>query len=80
MVSAERKLIPIVLIGGLIALRYAITHGKRLSGLVPMSCFAELSPQLLLLGNAMRTGLILGGYSASGTSASRGEPSGKAVS
>jgi 3-oxoadipate enol-lactonase len=49
--------------GGLIALRYAITHGKRLSGLVPMSCFAELSPQLLLLGNAMRTGLILGGTS-----------------
>ena len=47
--------------GGLIALRYAIAHGDRLSGLVPMSCFAELSPQLLLLGNAMRTGLILGG-------------------
>jgi pimeloyl-ACP methyl ester carboxylesterase len=49
--------------GGLIALRYAIAHGKRLAGLVPMSCFAELSPQLLLLGNAMRTGLILGGTS-----------------
>ena len=47
--------------GGLIALRYAIAHGERLAGLVPMSCFAELSPQLLLLGNAMRTGLILGG-------------------
>jgi pimeloyl-ACP methyl ester carboxylesterase len=47
--------------GGLIALRYAIAHGKRLSGLAPMSCFAELSPQLLLLGNAIRTGLILGG-------------------
>jgi len=26
-----------------------------------MSAFAELSPQLLLLGNALRTGLILGG-------------------
>jgi pimeloyl-ACP methyl ester carboxylesterase len=47
--------------GGLIALRYAIAHGDRLAGLIPMSCFAELSPQLLLLGNAMRTGLILGG-------------------
>lgn len=47
--------------GGLIALRYAIEHGERLSGLVPMSCFAELSPQLLLLGSALRTGLILGG-------------------
>src|SRR5712672_134175 len=49
--------------GGLIALRYAITHGKRLAGLVQMSCFAELPPQLFLLGNALRTGLILGGNS-----------------
>ncbi|TYL83390.1 alpha/beta fold hydrolase [Bradyrhizobium cytisi] len=47
--------------GGMIALRYAIEHGERLSGLVPMSCFAELTPQLLLIGNALRTGLILGG-------------------
>ena len=36
---------------------------ERLAGLVPMSCFAELSPQLLLIGNALRTGLILGGTS-----------------
>ena len=49
--------------GGLIALRYAIVHGGRLAGLVPMSTFAELSPQLLLLGNALRMGLILGGTS-----------------
>ncbi len=49
--------------GGLIALRYAIAHGNRLAGLVPMSTFAELSPQLLLLGKALRTGLILGGTS-----------------
>jgi pimeloyl-ACP methyl ester carboxylesterase len=49
--------------GGLIALRYAIEHGRRLSGLVPMSCFAELPPQLFLLGNALRTALILGGTS-----------------
>ena len=47
--------------GGLIALRYAIEHGDRLAGLALMSTFAELSPQLLLLGNALRTGLILGG-------------------
>src|SRR3954452_17223108 len=47
--------------GGLIALRYAIEHGERLAGLVPMSAFAELSPQLALLGNALRRGLILGG-------------------
>ncbi len=49
--------------GGLVALRYAIEHGNTLAGLVPMSTFAELSPQLFLLGNAMRTGLILGGTS-----------------
>ena len=49
--------------GGLIALRYAIAHSNRLAGLVPMSCFAELSPQLLLLGNALRTALVLGGTS-----------------
>src|SRR6476660_2156969 len=49
--------------GGLIALRYAIRYGDRLSGLVPLSCFAELTPQLHLIGNALRTGLILGGTS-----------------
>jgi pimeloyl-ACP methyl ester carboxylesterase len=49
--------------GGLIALRYAIEHGNRLAGLALMSTFAELSPQLLLLGNALRTGLTLGGTS-----------------
>lgn len=49
--------------GGLIALRYAIAHPDRLAGLVAMSAFAELSPQLMLLGNALRTGLILGGTS-----------------
>jgi len=47
--------------GGVIALRYAIAHGDTIAGLVPMSAFAELTPQLFLLGNAMRTGLILGG-------------------
>ena len=49
--------------GGLIALRYAIENPNRLAGLVAMSAFAELSPQLLLIGNALRTGLILGGTS-----------------
>ncbi len=49
--------------GGLIALRYAIGYPGRLAGLVAMSTFAELSPQLLLLGSALRTGMILGGTS-----------------
>ena len=47
--------------GGVIALRYAIAHGDTIAGLVPISAFSELSPQLFLLGKAMRTGLIQGG-------------------
>jgi 3-oxoadipate enol-lactonase len=47
--------------GGVIALRYAIAHSDKLAGLVPISAFAEISPQLFLLGSAMRTGLTLGG-------------------
>lgn len=47
--------------GGVLALRYAIAHGDTIAGLAPISSFAELSPQLYLLGKAMRTGLILGG-------------------
>jgi len=47
--------------GGVIALRYAIAHSDRIAGLVPISAFAEVSPQLYLLGKAMMTGLVLGG-------------------
>ncbi len=47
--------------GGVIALRYAIEHGETIAGLVPMSSFAEIPTQLLLLGTALRSGLILGG-------------------
>src|SRR4051794_35714369 len=46
--------------GGLVALRYAIEHTDRLTGLVAMSTFAELSPQLQLIGNALRNALVLG--------------------
>jgi 3-oxoadipate enol-lactonase len=47
--------------GGVIALRYAIEHPNTIAGLVPMSSFAEIPPQLMRLGTAMRTALILGG-------------------
>jgi 3-oxoadipate enol-lactonase len=47
--------------GGVIALRYAIEHPNTIAGLVPMSSFAEIPPQLMRLGMAMRTALILGG-------------------
>jgi 3-oxoadipate enol-lactonase len=49
--------------GGVIALRYAIAHGDKLAGLVPMSSFAEIPAQLYMLGSALRTGLVLGGTS-----------------
>jgi len=49
--------------GAVIALRYAIAHGDTIAGLVPISGFAEVSPQLFLLGKAMMHGLILGGTS-----------------
>ncbi|MCC7282649.1 MAG: alpha/beta hydrolase [Acetobacteraceae bacterium] len=47
--------------GGVIALRHAIAHGGRLAGLVALSTFATLSPQLRLIGAALLRGLVVGG-------------------
>src|ERR1700720_3103332 len=47
--------------GGAIVLRYAVEHPGTIAGLVLMSSFAELSPQLTRIGMALRTALILGG-------------------
>src|SRR6202023_4200077 len=46
--------------GGVIALRYAIEYPDTIAGLVPMSTFAEIPPQLMRLGTATRTALIFG--------------------
>ena len=43
--------------GGVVALDFAIRHPRKLAGLAVMSAFAELSPQLELLGNVMYEGL-----------------------
>jgi 3-oxoadipate enol-lactonase len=43
--------------GGVVALDFAIRHGERLAGLALMSTFAELTPQLELLGNVLYEGL-----------------------
>ena len=59
--GSDRVFLAGISFGGIIALRYAIEHGATLRGLVAMSTFAELSPQLLLIGSALRNGLILGG-------------------
>lgn len=61
--GAERVFVAGISFGGLIALRHAILHGDRLHGLVAMSTFATLSPQLLLLGTALLKGLAQGGIS-----------------
>jgi 3-oxoadipate enol-lactonase len=47
--------------GGVIALRYAIEYPDTIAGLVPMSSFAEIPPQLYRIGVALHTALILGG-------------------
>ena len=44
--------------GGIVGLDFAIRHGSRLHSLVAMSTFAELTPQLELLGAVMLQGLI----------------------
>lgn len=47
--------------GGYIALKYAVEARDRIAGLVAMSTFSELSPQLTLLGACLYRGLLLGG-------------------
>ncbi len=47
--------------GGVVALRFAIEHPTRVSGLVAMSTFSELTPQLELLGRALYEGLTQAG-------------------
>lgn len=49
--------------GGIIALDFAIRHGRRLSSLTVMSTFAELTPQLEFLGAFMLRGLAEVGMS-----------------
>lgn len=61
--GAPRVFVAGISFGGLVALRHAIAHADRLHGLVAMSTFATLSPQLLLLGSALLKGLALGGIS-----------------
>jgi len=56
-VGAERTHLAGISFGGVIALDFAIRHGGRLSSLVLMSCFAELTPQLEMLGVALHEGL-----------------------
>ncbi|MGE5161143.1 MAG: alpha/beta fold hydrolase [Betaproteobacteria bacterium] len=56
-VEAERTHLASISFGGVIALDFAIRHGHRLSSLVVMSSFAELTPQLECLGEVLYEGL-----------------------
>ena len=55
--QVERTHLAGISFGGVVALDFAIRHGDRLAGLALMSCFAELTPQLELLGNVLYEGL-----------------------
>jgi 3-oxoadipate enol-lactonase len=56
-VRVERTHLAGISFGGVIALDFAIRHGRRLSSLALMSCFAELTPQLQCLGEVLYEGL-----------------------
>ena len=55
--QVERTHLAGISFGGVVALDFAIRHGERLAGLAVMSSFAELTPQLELLGNVLYEGL-----------------------
>jgi pimeloyl-ACP methyl ester carboxylesterase len=55
--ETERAHVGGISFGGVVALDFAIRHGDRLSSLVVMSSFAELTPQLELLGMVLYEGL-----------------------
>jgi pimeloyl-ACP methyl ester carboxylesterase len=56
-VGAERTFLAAISFGGIVAIDFALAHGERLDGLVLMSTFADLTPQLELLGAALYEGL-----------------------
>ncbi len=53
----ERTHLAGISFGAVVALDFAVRHGERLAGLAVMSGFAELTPQLELLGNVLYEGL-----------------------
>jgi len=55
--EAERTHLAGISFGGVVALDFAIRHGDRLTSLVVMSSFAELTPQLECLGEVLYEGL-----------------------
>ena len=56
-VGAERTHLAGISFGGVIALDFALQYPGRLTSLIVMSCFAELTPQLEMLSMALYEGL-----------------------
>ena len=56
-VKVERTHLAAISFGGVIALDFAIRYGERLTSLVVMSSFAELTPQLEMLSEGLYQGL-----------------------
>jgi pimeloyl-ACP methyl ester carboxylesterase len=56
-IGAERTFLAAISFGGIVAIDFALAHGARLDGLVLMSTFADLTPQLEFLGAALYEGL-----------------------
>jgi len=48
--------------GGLVALRFAITHPRRVMGLVPISTFCEMPPQLMAIGQVFHMAITQVGF------------------
>jgi pimeloyl-ACP methyl ester carboxylesterase len=56
-IGAARTFLAAISFGGIVAIDFALAHGERLDGLVLMSTFADLTPQLEFLGAALYEGL-----------------------
>jgi pimeloyl-ACP methyl ester carboxylesterase len=56
-IGAERTFLAAISFGGIVAIDFALAYGERLDGLVLMSTFADLTPQLEFLGAALYEGL-----------------------
>lgn len=58
----ERAHVAGISFGGVVALRFALTHPERVMTLIPMSTFSEMTPQMECLGRAMWEALTEAGF------------------
>lgn len=53
----QRAYVAGITFGGVIAMRFAIQHPERTAGIIPMSTFAKLTPQLEMIGACLYEGM-----------------------